>query len=80
MNKPESIRENEKNKILWDSSEIPSADADVKTQKNGQISGPCQRTEKVMEYESDTNCSRCTWNGPKRIGKGFGKSGDQRKD
>ena len=26
--------------------------------KNGQISGPCQKTEKVMEYESesDTNC------------------------
>ena len=32
-----------------------------------------------MKSESDTNCSWCTWNGPKRIGKGFGKSGDQRK-
>ena len=60
------------------------ADPRVKLKENekiDKISGPCQRTEKVMEYESesDTNCSWCTWNGPKRIGKGFGEFGNQRK-
>ena len=35
-----------------------------------QILGPCQRTEKTVEYEgqSDTNCSWFTWNCPQETG------------
>ena len=60
------------------------ADHSVKMKENEEMDKylDLARELKVMEYESqrDTNCSWCTWNGPKRIGKGFGKSGDQRKD
>ena len=38
--------------------------------KEKQILGPCQRTEKTMEDEgnSDTTCCWCTWNIPKDLG------------
>ena len=50
--------------------------------KNRQILGPCQRTKKAMEHESDshTNCSWCNWNGPQRIEKGIQTIRNQRKN
>ena len=34
-------------------------------EKDRQMLGSCQRAEKVVEHESDsdTNCNWCTWNG-----------------
>ena len=38
----------------------------VRKQKDRQIPGPCQKTEKTLDYEgeSDTNCCWCPWNSP----------------
>ena len=43
-------------------------------QKDRQIPGPCQRTEKTLKYDgkSNTNCSWCPWNGHKEFGKKTG--------
>ena len=46
-----------------------------KKTKKRQILGLYQRTEKVMEHESDgdTNCKWNTWNDPQRIVQGIGR-------
>ena len=47
-------------------------------QKDVQISGPCQRAEKAVEYESDsnTNYSWSPWNSPQESGKETQWTGD----
>ena len=40
-------------------------------QKDGEIFGLCLRTEKDVEYESDSD-----WNNPKRLGKKIGGFGN----
>ena len=49
-----------------------------KTEKKRQILGSCLRTEDVEEHEGvgDTNCTWCSWNGPKETE----EIGDQRKN
>ena len=39
------------------------------------------RAKEAIEHvgDGDTNCSWCTWNDPKRIGKGTGGLGNQKK-
>ena len=50
--------------------------------KDGQILEPCQRTENVVEHESDrdSNCIWCRWNDSQRVGKRTGKIENQRKN
>ena len=46
----------------------------------GQISGPCQRTGKVIKYDcdSDTNRSWSPWNAHQEPGKETRRDGDKR--
>ena len=43
--------------------------------KDIQIFGPCQRADKAVEHDgdSDTTCSWCTWNSPQRFEKDWKK-------
>ena len=51
-------------------------------QKDRQIHGPCQRSEKAVEHEgkSNTNCSWHTWNGPEDPREGTVGIGNQWKN
>ena len=44
---------------------------DQRKRKERQILRPSERTEKAMEHQNDgdTNCNRCTWKDPKKLGK-----------
>ena len=48
--------------------------------KNKQIIGFCQKAEKAVEHEgeSNTKCSRWYWNGSQRPGKETCSAGDQK--
>ena len=58
----------------------------IKKTKDRQLLGPrwgtWYRTKKILEYEgnSDTNYNWCAWNCPQSIGKGTGRSGNQKKN
>ena len=47
-------------------------------QSEKQILGFCQRAEKALEHQgdSDTNCRWCTWNDPQYLGKKTGGIGN----
>ena len=50
------------------------------SEKKRQILKLCQRTEKTVEYQSDsdTNCNWSSWNGPQRFGKRIERTENQR--
>ena len=47
-----------------------------KWQQDTQVLRPCQRTKKAVEYEFDvdTSCSCCAWDGPQKLEKKNWKS------
>ena len=63
--------EREKNK------RIPQTNEKV-PQKERQLLGPCQKTKKAVEHESndDTNYNWRAWNGSQRLQKGTGRVGN----
>ena len=51
----------------------PQSESESKRKrKDKKIFGPSKRNEKAIENngDSDSNCSRCTWNGLQRLGNG----------
>ena len=52
------------------------------SKKDKQIPGLCHRTKRNVEHVGDggANCNWCAWDSLRRLGKGTGRIGNQRKN